>query len=633
MAQQYELNLRDYFRIFRRRRVTIFIVLCVVSVFSYYYLSSRTPLYQSSIKVKIVSRLPVVGITYGYRIGDQIQTQMEIIKSRPVAERVAKSLGWLEGLSDPAEIEEKIQKVQQSIRTEQMGQASVIRITATALEGETARKIANAVAEAYRDFDLEDKGRDITAVRIFVEEELKKATEKLKISEERLSRFKEGTVSTERAAQLQTEIASLELKLQELLTRATPKHPDVERLQLQLDVAKEELKGLPKEELTFTRLQREVEDQQKLVSQLKQKYNEAVLEEAENVTDVVILEEASRPAPTFHTNKRVGFALSVVMGLLLGSIVAFFKEGLDTSFGVIEEVESFLGVGVLGVIPHMPAKSKKRGLLPFPTLVTKEEKIRETRERLVAQFNPRSPEAESYHTLRTAIYSVLPQKEKLAIAISSTGPREGKSLTCANLAVTSAQMGKKTLLIDADFRRPTVHDVFGLDRIPGLFEILTKVVPYPQALKNVSDLLIGDEAWREALKSPHLGYLSFLTSGHLPSNPPELFDSPAVDELIRSLLTEFDFLIFDCPPILPVTDSLILAPKLDGVILVYQSGRTARNALKRAKMQLETAQAKLLGVVFNDVRPIEAEPSSAYYYRYRKYYSEEVKGKAEEETS
>ncbi|MFH1857433.1 MAG: AAA family ATPase, partial [Candidatus Omnitrophota bacterium] len=425
--------------------------------------------------------------------------------------------------------------------------------------------------------------------------------------------------------QLQKEIAEMESRLQGLLVRATPKHPEVERLQEQMRIAREELRRLPEEELMFSKLKQEVEDNQKLVSQLKGKLNDARIEEAENVTDVVILEDASPAMSTFGTNRSLGLVLSGIFGILLGCVAAFAKESLDTSFGAIEEVESFLGVGVLGVIPHMPLAIERRKFPFFPKATTRQEQIRKSRMRLVTQFDPRSPEAETYYTLRTAIYSGLLKKEKLAIAISSTGPREGKSLTCANLAIASAQMGKKTLLIDADFRRPVLHEIFGFERAPGLFEVLTKTVSYEQALKNVTDFLIGDTQWQEALKTPHFAYLSFMTAGHLPTNPPEVLNSSEMVNLIQKLLVEFDLLIFDCPPVLPVTDTLILAPKLDGVILVYQSGRTARNALKRAKGQLDTAKAKLLGIVFNDVRPVEADASSAYYYRYRKYYSDEIK--------
>ncbi|MBI4436784.1 MAG: AAA family ATPase [Candidatus Omnitrophica bacterium] len=629
---QYDLNLRDYYRIFRRRKVTILLIFCMVMGGAYYYLSSQKVVYQSSIKVQYTFQAPVTGMVYGRALPADyvIKTHLEIIKSHPVAERAAKILGWLEGLSDPREIDQMIQKIKRAIATEQIGETSVIRITATTPEAETARQIVEAVAKAYLAFDQEEKGRTITTVRAFIEGELKKAVEKLKASEEALKRFQEGTLHTSRAGQFQEEIASLELKLQDLLARATPRHPDVERLQQQLDTAKEELRRLPQEELTFSRLTQEVGSNQKVVSQLRERFNAARIEEAENVTDLNIIEGASPPRPTFGTNRSMGLTLSAVLGILVGFVFAFFKEGLDTSIGAIEEMESFLGVRVLGVIPHIVKESGKKKLFSSP-FKNQEERARSIQLRLITQFDPRSPEAESYHTLRTAIYSVLPQKEKLAIGITSTAPREGKSITSANLAIASAQIGKKTLLIDADFRRPVIHQFFKMDRSPGLFEVLTKTVSHDRALKNITDLLMGDAHWQEALKTPHLAYLNFLTAGHLPTNPPELFHSAEMGELIRSLLVEFDILIFDAPPILPVTDTLILAPKLDGVILVYQAGRTARNALKRAKVLLDTAQAKVLGVVFNDFKPVEIESTSSYYYRYRKYYSDEMKKELKKE--
>lgn len=630
---QYELNLRDYTRIFRKHKFIIFLVFCVTLTVSYYRLSTQTPMYRSSIKVRLHIRNPVMGETqYGSWLGDIISTQIEIIRSRPVAERAAKYLGWFEGMTDPAEKDAVIEKIQNSIHASRIGEASIVQITATTPEAEMPAKIVEAVAEQYHAYDQEERVRHVRSVRLFVEKELQKAGSRLEKSEETLKNYKENVLQAQRGETLRSEIAALEGRLQELLVRATPKHPEVMRLEEQIAEMREQLKKFPREELELNRLTQEVSDNQNLVTKLKEKYEEARLRESEHVSIVSIVEKASPVIVSYRSDKRTGMFLSVFVGLLLGCIAAFFREGLDTSIGAIEDVESFLGVGVLGIIPHMVSKSEKRRSL-FRFRLGRDpggDRILNIREHLVTQFNPRSPEAESYHTLRTALYSVLPQKEKLAIAISSTGPREGKSITCANLAVASAQMGKKTLLVDADFRRPVVHEIFGLERIPGLFEVLTKTIPYQQALKNVSDLLIvGNVEWREALKSPHLGYLNFLTAGHLSPNPPELLHSQEMVELLRVLQGEFDFLIFDCPPVLPVTDTLILAPKLDGVVLVYQSGRTARNALKRAKVQLDTAQAKLLGVVFNDIRPVEVGSTSSYYYRYRKYYSEGVKEKSD----
>ncbi len=619
---EYELNLRDYYRIFRKRKVTIFIIFCMVIGISYYFISSQKPVYQSNLKVKFIQRVPVIGEGYAYALGNLIQSQLEIIKSFPVAEKAAEALGRLGGVTDLLEREDIVHGIQRKVSALQIGDTNVIRITVTGPNAEETKPIADAVAKAYVAYNLEETGREKRAVRVFIEEELKKAEERLFKSEEALRQFKEGSPLADQVADIRSSVMALELKREDLLARATEKHPEVERLNQQIASAGEKLKQLPEEELTSSRLTKERRDNQDLVSQLKQKYNESRIEESGNVGNVRILEHASPPSISLQTDQKVSMVLAICSGLLLGFIAAFFKEALDTSIGVVEDIESFLGVGVLGMIPHMVDTAEKKRFSLFPRIGGEEKKLTETRYRLVTQFDPRSPEAESYHTLRTSIYSVLPQKQQLAIALSSTGPREGKTLTCANLAVASAQMGKKTLLIDVDFRRPMIHEIFGLERTPGLFEVLTKTVSYEQALKNVSDLLVADVKWQEALKSPHLGYLNFMTSGHLPPNPPELLASHEMEELIRTLRTQFDFLIFDCPPVLPVTDTLILAPKLDGIVLVYQSGRTARNALKRAKTQLDTAQAKLLGVVFNDIRAIEVEPSSSYYYRYRKYYPE-----------
>jgi len=633
---QYELNLRDYYRIFRKQRVTVFLIFCLTMGISHYFLSSQEPSYHSSIKVKLGLRTPVIGDghNYSYTLGEPIETQKEIIRSRSVLERAAENLGWLEGVNTVPERDLVFQRIYKIISTEQIGSTSVIRVTATSTEQEEVRGIAQAVAEAYVAYNLDEVAKDKRTMRLFIEEELEKATQNLALSEETLKRFQENVLHGDEATQLRSEISTLDLKLQDLLLRATPKHPEVLRIEQQLKTAREKLKKLPGQELSLSRLTKEVNDNQAIVTQLKQKYHEARIQESEKAGNVTIVEDATPPKISFKNDPKTGRFFAAIMGLLLGFIAAFVREALDTSIGAIEDVESFLETGVLGMIPHMagPDEKKHFGFFSRFKLMNDSEKVIASRSRLVTQFDPRSPEAESYHTLRAAVYSVLQDKEKIAIAMSSTGPREGKTLTSCNLAIASAQMGKKTLLVDTDFRRPTIHDIFGLDRTPGLFETLTRTISYDQALRNVSDLLMGDAKWQEALKSPHLGYLNFMTAGHLPPNPPELLASQEMGNLIRTLMTEFDFIIFDCPPVLPVADTLILGPKVNGVILVYQSGRTARNALKRAKIQLDTAKAKLLGVVFNDIRSVEAEPGSSYYYRYQKYYSDPEREKLKKQT-
>ncbi len=157
---------------------------------------------------------------------------------------------------------------------------------------------------------------------------------------------------------------------------------------------------------------------------------------------------------------------------------------------------------------------------------------------------------------------------------------------------------------------------------PGLNEVITKVVDLDESLRNISDIMMGDMKLNKIMETPGIENIYILPSGHISMNPAELLESKEVDGLIDELKNRFDIILFDSPPVLPITDAVLLASKVDGVILVYEAGRTARSVLLRTKMQLESAGAKILGVVLNHIKP-ESEAALNYpYYKY-KYYGEE----------
>jgi non-specific protein-tyrosine kinase len=205
---------------------------------------------------------------------------------------------------------------------------------------------------------------------------------------------------------------------------------------------------------------------------------------------------------------------------------------------------------------------------------------------LTAISDPRSPISEAYRTLRTNLdFASLDQALK-TLVVTSVGVSEGKSTMLANLAVVSAQAGRRVVLADADLRRPTLHEVFGLDNDIGL------------------TTLMMDEA---ALASPPLRDtgikgLSVLTSGPLPPNPAELMGSRRMEEVIAALAEEADQVLFDTPPVVAVTDAAVLATKVDGVILVIRAGKTRREYARMAVQRLEQINARLVGTVLTNVQ-------------------------------
>ncbi|RYM02754.1 polysaccharide biosynthesis tyrosine autokinase [Sporolactobacillus sp. THM7-7] len=215
---------------------------------------------------------------------------------------------------------------------------------------------------------------------------------------------------------------------------------------------------------------------------------------------------------------------------------------------------------------------------------------------LIALQNPKSTITEQYKTIRTNIEFSQVDGTLKSIMVTSSGSGEGKSTTAANLAIVMAQQGKKVLIIDADLRKPTMHYTFQLPNNDGLTTLLT-----------------NQTKSYEAVKSTGLDNLFILTSGPIPPNPAELLSSAAMKSLIKQVLSRFDLVLIDSPPVLAVTDAQLIASYCDGTILVVRSGMTEKEVSVKAKTLLEKAKTRILGVVLN-AKPIAKRDRYYYYY-------------------
>lgn len=214
---------------------------------------------------------------------------------------------------------------------------------------------------------------------------------------------------------------------------------------------------------------------------------------------------------------------------------------------------------------------------------------------LITQLNPKSPISEQFRTIRTNIQFSAIDESIQSIIVTSAGPGAGKSITAANLAVVYAQQGMKTLLIDADLRKPTVHYTFRLGNLRGL-----------------SSVLIGEATFEEAVENGMVDELYILPCGPIPPNPAELLASNKMKQLLEFAEENYDFVIIDTPPVLAVTDAKILSQMVDGTIFVVRSGTTEKEDAKKAYELLNDGNAKIIGAVLNDVPKKEG----AYYYYY-----------------
>ncbi|ANY67926.1 capsular biosynthesis protein [Paenibacillus sp. BIHB 4019] len=216
---------------------------------------------------------------------------------------------------------------------------------------------------------------------------------------------------------------------------------------------------------------------------------------------------------------------------------------------------------------------------------------------LVALTNPNSPISEVYRTLRTNIQYAEIDTPKQILMIASSQPDEGKTTTITNLAVTIAQEERKVLLVDADMRKPSLHQVFDKPNRIGL-----------------SSAISNQFSWQEAVMDTMVEHLSVITSGPIPPNPSEMLGSNRMKALVQEWKEHYDVILFDTPPVLAVTDALIVSAFCDGVVLVVLAGKVKKEMVKKMKANLDRVQAQIVGVVMNKINPKDSEDIQLQYY-------------------
>jgi capsular exopolysaccharide synthesis family protein len=373
----------------------------------------------------------------------------------------------------------------------------------------------------------------------------------------------------------------------------------------------------PRAAIQMSRLEREVKVNADLLATLKGKYQELQIKSAERIEEVTIVAPAIMPSlPINAPNTELNLMVGSLMGVFLGFVLAFARESFDTSIGTIEGIEEFLKVPVLGVIPQFDGKEMEeaaRAALPANVSASTVENF----SKLICLVDPKSVLSESLRSLRTNIQFASMDGKVKSILFTSAGLGEGKSTCVTNLAITLAQEGQRVLLVDADLRKPIVHQRLGLERAPGLSDALVGSISWRSHVRSATDLMLGPMGADRVMKTPGLDNLHILTSGSEVGNPNEYLNMNKIKTLVSEMNEEYDLVLFDTPPILPVTDAVAFSSRVDGTILVYQVGRIGRNALKRAKFLLDHAQANVMGIVLTNMKSEVTPDYGAYRYEYR----------------
>jgi polysaccharide biosynthesis transport protein len=390
-----------------------------------------------------------------------------------------------------------------------------------------------------------------------------------------------------------------------------------ELISQRLEQQKTETNSMSEKMVQYNILKREAEANKVLYEGLLTKLKEAGISAGLKSSNIRVVDPATIPSSPSRPAKTRNIALSFLIGLVGGIGLALLREYMDNTVKTPDDIETLSRLPSLAVVPAFSdgSRAKKTSRFFKSPPLDQDKKIE-----LVAQHLPKSQMAEAFRALRTALLLSQPEHPPQVILVTSALPREGKTTAAANLAVTLAQLGDKTVLIDADLRKPGVGRLLNLGS--GKYAGLSSYLAGASTLDQVT------------IPHPSIPNLAAIPTGPLPPNPADLLSSHKLAEAIAELRTKFKFVVIDSPPIMAATDAVILSVQTDGVLLVVRSGETPKEAFTRTRDLLVSVKSRLLGVVLNAVDA--SAPDYYYSYRYYPYsygYSPQETSESQEEDS
>ncbi len=345
-----------------------------------------------------------------------------------------------------------------------------------------------------------------------------------------------------------------------------------------IDEEKQEVLVLGREMIDLKVVSEESDNNKRFYEMLLKKLQEATLLSGVTVSNIQIIDSALPPSSPIKPNRLKNILLAVVVGLLGGVFLTLFVDYMDDSLKNQEDVENHLGQPFLGIVPFVPDAKML--------------------------LDATAPVHESYMTIRMGLKFSSSERPLKTVLITSSIPSEGKTTTASNLANVLAQAGERVLLIDADLRRPSIHKYFDVDNSIGIGSVIAEhgdVFPAIRQLKSIPNL-------------------SILSAGPMFPNPTEVLSSDHMKELLTALRGKYDRIVIDAPPIMPVSDPLILAGLSDGVIIIARGGVTSRGITLKSCQSLIRMKVPIIGIVLNNVK-IPKRGYGNYYYSYYHPYS------------
>lgn len=354
-----------------------------------------------------------------------------------------------------------------------------------------------------------------------------------------------------------------------------------------LDKHKSEVMGQNEKMIQYSILKREAETNRELYTSLLQRLKEVGVSASLTASNIQILDRAEVPLKPYKPNKNKNFMIALLVGLFGGIGLAFFAEYLDNTVKTADDVEREVALPSLGLVPEL-GKTNGKNQRPFITYDDK-----------------KSPLSEAYRSIGTYIQFSSAGRPPKTILVTSARQGEGKTTTVVNIAVTLVHTQEKGIIIDSDMRRPQVHKVFDVDNSRGLSSFLTGHIELDQGL----------------IQKTKVENLDVIPAGIIPPNPSELLSSYRFRDLLTGLFPLYSFIIVDSPPVLGLSDSLVLCTLVDGVIMVTKAGSTPKDAAIQARKLLQGVNAKILGVVLNGITEADLKYGSYSYY-YSNYYGD-----------
>ena len=545
-------QLLGYWKVIKKRLWLILLLMAVSAASAAYYSSQQVPLYSATTTLFLNPRAPSAVLPYqATQPAESLaSTYAELMRTRSFASMVAKEL-------DAAMSEDEILA---SLSTAWTKDTQFFRITAIRPGPQQSQSLANAAA---RTLIAENLARQLAELQqIEAQRDPTKSLERQRLLELQEALQEQLAYYGDRIANLEAEIAEAE---------GMPPSEDTDQRILRL---RQEM--ISNQTLRVDVLGSLVQAQSALAS------NGA---SASSFDTAVVVDAALLPRSPLPPRIPQAILLAMISSLGLGMGLAYLLEYLDYTIKTPEELDAVYGLGTLGVIGTIKGGQEEGG----------------GREQIAVLSEPRSSISEAFRALRTNIRFASSGEPVRSLLVTSAAPLEGKTLTAANLAVCLAQEGTRVILVDADLRKPRLHNVFGLRKAPGFTNLIIDQV---------------DDDIDEYLQRTELDTLRVLTCGILPPNPAELLASRRTEQVMEQLQAQADIVIYDSPPAATVTDAVILATRVDGVLPVVRAGGTRRDVVRQGKIALEKVDAPILGPVLNRVSLSDLGYYSYYYYHY-----------------